>query len=124
MKNKIIGATALIAYCFPYVFFAMQKDLNEWSMFGHRIATIACIVLLLICIRTRNIMICIIGNFITYTASSLCLLNVVGEKWTWYFTPFTARGLLLFLSIALAVMQIIVYVCFMYFKKRGRNKRP
>lgn len=122
MKNKIIGRTIFIAYCFPYIFFAMQKDLNEWSMLGHRIAIVACIVLLLICIKTRNMMICIIGNFITYITSFLCLSNVSGEKWTWYFKPFTARGLLVFLSIALVVLQIIIYVCYRYFKKRGRTR--
>lgn len=110
MKKWIIRALILLAYFIPYVFLSMQHDLNNWSMFGYGGMIIAFLVLILLCMKTNNIIVGIIGNIVTFSTSYLCISNTTEEKWSWYFKPFSPHGLLIFVSVLLLLIQIVFWI--------------
>lgn len=110
MKKWIIRAAILLAYCIPYIFLSMQYDLNNWSILGYGGMIIAFLVLMILCINTNNITIGIMGNIMTFSTSYLCISNITIEKWNWYFKPFTAHGLLKFVSVVLLLIQLVFWI--------------
>ncbi len=75
------------------------------------------LILICLCIMTNNIVIGIIGNIITFLISYLCISNVVTERWSWYFKPFSSLDMLIFISAILLFVEILLWI----FIERGRG---
>lgn len=105
MKNWIIRLLLLIGYCIPYAFLAMNGDASYGTMLFYGVMIICLTFLTRGIIRTKNIAIIFIGNILSYLSSYLFMLQEQTEKWSWYFKPFTAGGLLLTLSIIAFLLQ-------------------
>jgi FtsH-binding integral membrane protein len=98
----------LVVFCFPYVYFSMYQDLINSSMIGYGLMIATLIFLISICKKTHNLPVGALGNIISFIASYLLISCSTGEKWSYYFKPFTSVGLLIFVSIAIIILQLVV----------------
>lgn len=108
MKKWIVRLLLLVVFSFPYVYFSMYQDLINSSMIGYGLMIATLIFLIFICKKTHNLPIGALGNIISFIASYLLISCSIGEKWSYYFKPFTAVGLLIFVSIASIIIQLVV----------------
>jgi len=86
----------------------MYEDLINSSMIGHGLMIATLIFLIFICKKTHNLHVGALGNIISFIASYLLLTSSTGEKWSYYFKPFTSVGFLIFVSIAIIILQLVV----------------
>ncbi|MCB2291530.1 hypothetical protein LGK97_17550 [Clostridium sp. CS001] len=108
MKKWIVRLLLLVVFSFPYVYFSMYQDLINSSMIGHGLMIATLIPMIFICKKTHNLPVGALGNIISFIASYLLVISSTGEKWGYYFKPFTAVGLLIFVSIVIIILQLIV----------------
>ena len=108
MKKWIIRLLLLVVFSFPYVYFSMYQDLINSSMIGYGLMIATLIFLIFICKKTHNLPVGALGNIISFIASYLLISCSTGEKWSYYFKPFTSVGLLIFVSIAIIILQLVV----------------
>ncbi|MCB2356927.1 hypothetical protein [Clostridium estertheticum] len=108
MKKWIIRLLLLVVFSFPYVYFSMYQDLINSSMIGYGLMIIVLIFLIFICKKTHNLPVGALGNIISFTVSHLMVTYSTDEKWSYYFMPFTSVGLLIFVSIAIIILQVVV----------------
>lgn len=107
MRDWIVRIFLLIGYCTPYAFLAMNGDASSGSMLFYGIMIICLALLSWIATKTKNVMILIIGNILSYLSSYLFMLQNQTEKWGWYFKPLTADMLLLTISIIAFLLQCV-----------------
>ncbi|MCB2300914.1 hypothetical protein [Clostridium tagluense] len=108
MKKWIVRLLLLVVFSFPYVYFSMYQDLINSSMIGYGLMIATLIFLIFICNKTHNFPVGALGNIISFIASYLLITCSTGEKWSYYFKPFTSVGLLIFVSIAIIILQLAV----------------
>ncbi|MBU3175250.1 hypothetical protein KPL47_02590 [Clostridium estertheticum] len=108
MKKWIIRLLLLVLFSFPYVYFSMYQDLINSSMIGYGLMIVVLIFLIFICKKTHNLLVGALGNILSFIASYLMVTYSTDEKWSYYFKPFTSVGLLIFVSIAIIILQVVV----------------
>ncbi|MCB2312075.1 hypothetical protein LGL55_11820 [Clostridium tagluense] len=108
MKKWIVRLLLLVVFSFPYVYFSMYQDLINSSMIGYGLMIATLIFLIFICKKTHNFPVGALGNIISFIVSYLMITCSRGEKWSYYFKPFTSVGLLIFVSIAIIILQLAV----------------
>ncbi|MBU3101289.1 MULTISPECIES: hypothetical protein [Clostridium] len=108
MKKWIIRLLLLVLFSFPYVYFSMYQDLINSSMIGYGLMIVVLIFLIFICKKTHNLPVGALGNIISFIASYLMVIYSTDEKWSYYFKPFTSVGLLIFVSIAIIILQVVL----------------
>lgn len=118
MKNWIIRMLLLIGYCIPYAFFAINGDISSGTMLFYGIMIISLTLLSYIATKTKNVVILIIGNILSYLSSYLFMLQNQTEEWGWYFKPLTANTLLLTISIIALLLQ-----CVFAYVYHGRQRK-
>ncbi|KOC30901.1 hypothetical protein [Clostridium botulinum] len=107
MKKWIVRVLILIIYSFPYVYFGMYKDLTTASMVGYGLMLVALTILLIICEKTNNLVISILGNITSFVTSYILVSNLTCEKAGYYFKPFTAIGCCKFDTTVILIVQLI-----------------
>ena len=107
-KKWLIRMLLLIAYCVPYAFLSINGDANSGIMIFYGVMVGAFFLLCLASIKTKNIAVIFIGNIFSFVFSYICVMLGDLEAKAWYFKPFTAQSLLIAISIAATIMQMIV----------------
>ena len=107
-KKWLIRMLLLIAYCVPYAFLSINGDANSGIMIFYGVMVVAFFLLCFVSIKTKNIAIIFIGNIFSFVFSYICVMLGDLEAKAWYFKPFTAQSLLIAISIAATIMQMIV----------------
>lgn len=116
MNKWYIRFFILLAYCVPYTFLAIYGDAIYGTMLLYVVAGTAFFVLYHLCIRTKNIAVCFAGNLLTFSASFLTAHLIHLEKMEWYFKPFNSQSLLITLSFAIFMIQLLTLA----YRKRKR----
>ena len=107
-KKWLIRILLLLAYCVPYAFLSINGDANSGIMIFYGVMVVAFFLLCFVSIKTKNIAIIFIGNIFSFVFSYICVMLGDLEAKAWYFKPFTAQSLLIAISIAATIMQMIV----------------
>lgn len=94
----------LVSGC-PYVFWGMYADAAYGSMKGYLPLLIWAALLCWLTVRTRDIPALLAGDLASFLSSYWFIAHCQPEKWSWYFKPFTAPGLLKALSAAVLLAQ-------------------
>ncbi|MFC6464859.1 hypothetical protein ACFP65_07750 [Marinilactibacillus sp. GCM10026970] len=116
MNSKMLKKISLLSYLFPYVFLSMYTDFAFGSMWMYLFMLIAFIALSLFLTKNNQQELIVKGNIISFCSSALLIFASGLIENQWYFKPFSAIGLLLFVTIIMIFFQIF---CFkLYSKKR------
>lgn len=109
MKKKwaVRLGVLLVSTC-PYVFWGMYADTAYGSMTGYLPLLVWAALLCWLTIWTRDIPVLPAGNLVSFLSSYWFTAHCQLEKWSWYFKPFTAPGLLKAASAALLLVQGIL----------------
>ena len=107
MNRKLIKALMLLAYCIPYGYLSMKGDLNSGTMIFYGLMIVCLAVLLAVVLKTKNTIVLIVGNILSFISSYIFILQNQTEDWAGYFKPFTPFGLLLLITIVALVIQIL-----------------
>jgi len=109
MKNKTVCGVLLLGYCVPYAFFAMYGDAEAHTMLLYGLLIAAMGLLCLGCVKAGNLSVLMIGNILSCVTSLICVNGVRNEKWIWYFKPFRAASLVVFISLIASIIQIAIW---------------
>lgn len=109
MKNKTVCGLLLLGYCVPYVFFAMYGDAEAHTMLLYGLLIAAMGLLCLGCVKAGSLPVLVIGNILSCFTSLICVNGVQSEKWVWYFKPFRAASLAVFISLITLIIQIAIW---------------
>lgn len=115
MKRKVIAAALGAGYCVPMAFLAMCADAECGAAWAYAAMVAWLGGLCFGCIKTENRALAVVGNVLHFAASYVMVLLLQTERWSWYFKPFTAEGLVLAICVAAFVWQLIWVL-------RGRKK--
>ena len=117
MNKWLIRGLLLLAYCIPYAFLAINGDAKLGTMVFYIIMIVAFSVVCWISIRTRNIPIIFGGNVFSAVSSFAFEEMTDLATMNYYFKPFTARQLIVIISIIALVVQTIVVLVALHRKK-------
>ena len=109
MKPWFVRILLLLGYSVPSVFLAMYTDVTHDTVIGYGAMIGLLGLLCLVSAHTGNLPILITGNLLSFAVSWCCILCLRTERWIWYFKPFTAMQLGIFLSVALFVVQLFLF---------------
>ncbi len=109
MKHKAVCGALLLGYCVPYVFFAMYGDAEAHTMLLYGLLIAAMGLLCRGCIKAGSLSVLVIGNILSCVMSLICVNGIQSEKWVWYFKPFRAVFLAVFISLIASIIQIAVW---------------
>ena len=109
-KKWLIRMLLLIAYCVPYAFLSINGDANSGIMIFYGVMVVAFFLLCFVSIKTKNIAIIFIGNIFSFVFSYICVMLGDLEAKAWYFKPFTAKLLLMVISIVVTIIQVSVAI--------------
>ncbi|MGL4336453.1 MAG: hypothetical protein ACRCST_06110 [Turicibacter sp.] len=107
MSKWMIRVLILVTGSVPYVYLAMNDDASNRSMIFYGAMVISLSALTLVSIKTKNIAIHIVGNLISFIISYFLVISHQTEKWSGYFKPFSAIGMVVFISCIVWIIQII-----------------
>lgn len=107
MHKWLIGGLLLIGYCIPFAFLSVYGDATYDTMllYGLMIASLS--VLCFGVIKSKQFIVAILGNIISFITSYICVQQFHTYKWGWYFKPFTANGLLVVISVIATLVQLL-----------------
>lgn len=109
MNKWLIRIILLIGYSIPFAFFAIYGDAIYRTMLLYALMIAGFGILSFCVIRTKQFVISILGNIISFASSYICLRHYFGtDKWEWYFKPFTANILMQIISI----LSFFIQICF------------
>ena len=116
-KKWLIRILLLLAYCVPYAFLSINGDANFGTMIFYGVMVGAFFLLCLASIKTKNIAVIFIGNIFSFVFSYICVMLGGLEAKAWYFKPFTAKSLLMVISIVITIMQLSAVI---WYKKKNK----
>lgn len=124
MQGKILASIllklSLFIFCaLPYGFWAMNTDISTGSMLFHCIMCIAVVLSLVVAIKTKNIIILLSGDILSFIISFYLVSLYQTYEWEYYFKPFSSLGFLNFISALYVGIQFITL--FIIRIKRGKN---
>lgn len=106
MTKKWSVRLAVLTVCAcPYVFWGMYGDAACGSVAGYLPLLAWAALLCWLTVRTRDVPALLAGDLISFLSSYWFTAHCQLEKWSWYFKPFTAQGLLKALSAAVLLAQ-------------------
>lgn len=117
MNRKLIKILMLLAYSLPYAYLAMYGDFNSSTLIFYLFMIVCFATLLNIAIKTKNIIVLILGNILSFISSYIFVLQNQTDQWTGYFKPFTPSGLL----TSITVVAFLIQVLFIFNSKKRRN---
>lgn len=112
----MIKKISLLGYLFPYVFLSMYADFAFGSMLMYLFILIAFIVLSLFLTKNDQQELIVKGNIISFCSSALLIFASGLIENQWYFKPFSAMGLLFFVTTMMVFIQLMCIK--LYSKKR------
>ena len=119
MHKWIIRILLLIGYCVPYAFLSMNGDATSGTMLFYVLMIISYALLCWIAIKSKQSAVVIVGNICSFLSSYFFILQYQTEKWSWYFKPFAANGLMITISVIAFLIQLV----FVYkYNKKQRTK--
>ena len=104
----LIRGLLLIGYCIPFAFLSLYGDAAHHTMllYGFMIAGLS--VLCFGVIKSKQFIIALLGNILSFITSYICVQQFYTDKWGWYFKPFTAYELLVLISVIAALVQLLL----------------
>lgn len=105
VKKWALRLGILLASGCPYVFWGMYADAAYRSAAGYLPLLVWAAVLCWLTVKTRDVPVLLAGNLLSFLLSYWFTAHCRLEKWSWYFKPFTAPGLLKALSAAVLLAQ-------------------
>ncbi|RDU37911.1 hypothetical protein DRW41_08865 [Neobacillus piezotolerans] len=116
--KKIWVYSTLIAYCFPFGYFAIYQDYKDGSMLGYLLLILGPAILAFINKLKGYTFLIVIGNLFSAGVSFYFSNQMAGvDRWGYYFKPLTATSLLFTISILNLIPQ------FMAFKLAKQKKK-
>ena len=116
---KKILLLALVGYCIPFSFLAMFCDVTFDSMWLYALMIIGYGFLCWFSIRYRSLPTLLLGNALSCGVSVVCVKLFQTEEWAWYFKPFTAMNMVIVISVAAFIIQLIIWLV-----TKNRQKSP
>lgn len=121
MNKKLTRALMLLVYSVPYGYLAMKGDVDFGTIIFYGPMIISFGILCGIAVRTKNTIVLIIGNILSFISSYLFTSRNLPREWSWYFKPFTPVGLLSLVTIVFFIIQVLII--FSFNKKMCQTKR-
>ena len=119
MNKWRIRGVLLIGYGVPFAFLSMYGDVAYGTMLLYAFMIAALSMLCFRVIKSKQFMVVIPGNILSFLTSYLCIQQFYTDKWGWYLKPFTANGLLIAIS-GIAVLIQLLFVSSSYRKQRTK----
>ena len=119
MKKSIVKILLLSGYCLPFVFLAMNEDATVGTLWFYLIMIAGFTILCFGCIRTKNFLVVIVGNILSFVSSCSFAWLFQTQKWEYYFKPFLPNQLIIFETAIVFLIQIMVVAH--YAKKANLN---
>lgn len=107
MNKKAIKVLMLLAYCVPYGYLSMKGDFSSGTMIFYGLMIVCLGILLAIAIRTRNIIILVLGNILSFISSYIFISQNQTNDWGSYFKPFVSFDLLILITVVALVIQAL-----------------
>ena len=121
-KKWLIRILLLIAYCVPYAFLSINGDANSGTMIFYGVMVVVFALLCWSSIKTNNMAIVFIGNVLSFGSSYIVATFGDLEAKAWYFKPFTAKSLLVVISIVVTIIQINAVIVCKVRSRHGNNR--
>ena len=106
MTQKKFSAVYLLLCAIPYPFLAMWEDAAYGSGYLYGVMLLAHLFLWRAAKRKSLGRLLLLGNCLSLLPTLLCIHFFQTEKWLWYFKPFSAPQLALFLTAALTLWEL------------------
>lgn len=113
MKDFLVNHFKLwfiLAYLFPYVFFAMRYDADCGTALMYPLMALLVGGLSWLAVKLQIVRWAIVGNILTFLSSLTCAMLFRTDRWMWYFKPFSFLGLLVLISLAAGGIQALYWV--------------
>lgn len=113
MKDFLVNHFKLwfiLAYLFPYVFFAMRYDADCGTALMYPLMALLVGGLSWLAVKLQIIRWAVVGNILTFLSSLTCAMLFRTDRWMWYFKPFSSLGLLVLISLAAGGLQALYWV--------------
>ena len=107
MKKKLIAVGLGAGYCVPMAFLAMYADIECDAAWAYALMVVWLGALCFGCIKTGNRVLAVMGNVLHFAISFAMVFLLQTERWSWYFKPFSATGLVSAICLAAFVWQLI-----------------
>ena len=119
MKKLITRISLISGYCIPFLFLAMNEDAVTGTLWFYLVMILGFGALCYSCVKTKNTIIVVLGNLVSFASSCIFAWLFQTEKWEYYFKPFLPNQLIVFETVIAFAIQIIVVLCLV---KRNRNR--
>lgn len=106
MKKWLIRGSLLIGYCVPLVFLSTYGEVTYDTMWLYALMIVGFSLLCFGVIKSKEFIIVILGNIISFLSSYTCSSQFYADDWNWYFKPFTPNMLITRISIVVFVIQL------------------
>ena len=110
MQKNITKALLLLGYCLPFVFLAMNEDATAGTLWFYLIMIVGFGALCFGSIKTKNLLIVVVGNILSFVSSCIFAWLFQTEKWEYYFKPFLPNQLIILETIIVFFIQFIFVV--------------
>lgn len=120
-KNFITRILLILGYCIPFVFLAMNEDVELGSLWFYLVMIFAFGILCYACIKSKNYAVVIVGNVLSFASSCIFARNFQSDKWEYYFKPFLPNQLIIFETVIAFVIQVI-FIVYHIKNKRGDTR--
>lgn len=107
MNKKLIRVLLFIGYCVPSVFLSMYVDVSYDTMLLYVGMILLFAGLCFGAIKSKQYPIVFFGNIISFLISYICTKIFYVKNWEWYFKPFIAEMLMVFITGIVFVIQMI-----------------
>ena len=123
MKNpRIIKLLLLLTCSIPYAFLCLYGDAMHGTMLFYAVMIVCFFLLCRLAVRTKNLPILFTGSLLSFLSSSAAAKLTDLSAMDYYFKPFTARTLILALSLIALLVQTL-YVLRAHSKEMRRTAR-
>lgn len=119
MKKNITKVPLILGYCVPFVFLAMNEDAATGTLWFYLVMIVGIATLCFGSIRTKNSLIVVVGNILSFVSSCIFAWFFQTEKWEYYFKPFLPNQLIIFETILAFLVQIIFVI---HYERKRRKK--
>ncbi len=108
-KNWLSTVGIIVGSCAPYAFLGMYGDAQWGTLWLYLMLPLGLGALWCECFQKKNLVALIGGNLVSAGVSLACVNGIRAERWSWYFKPFTGRGMVLLLSGAAILIQLLIW---------------
>lgn len=113
----------ILAYLFPYVFFAMRYDADCGTALMYPLMALLVGGLSWLAVKLQIIRWAVAGNILTFLSSFTCALLFRTDRWMWYFKPFSSLALLVLISLAAGGLQALYWVLYARFLAKKEQEQ-